>query len=79
MHVDTSLEGGHVALDDIVNFVWELRFDLFLELTQQEGAEHLVETTDDQNSLFLIQLHLKKYELSTLIYSAKKFINVNSV
>lgn len=52
--VHLPLEGGHVTLDDILHLVRELRLHLLLETTKQKGAEHFVETTDDENSLFFI-------------------------
>ena len=36
----------------------QLGLHLLLEPTQQEGAEHLVETADDQDGLLLVQVHL---------------------
>ena len=56
--VHLSLESRHVTLDDVLHLVRELRLHLFLESTQEEGTEDLVQTTDDENCLLLIQLHL---------------------
>lgn len=40
------------------NLLGQLGLHLFLESPEQEGAEHFVQTTDDQNGLFFIQVHL---------------------
>ena len=58
MDVHLSLEGRHVALDDVFHLVGELRLHFLLQPSEEKWAEHLVETTDDQDRLLLIQLHL---------------------
>ncbi len=40
------------------NLLGQLGLHFFLESPEQEGAEHFVQTTDDQNGLFFIQVHL---------------------
>lgn len=37
----------------------ELSLHFLLEPAQQEGPEHFVQTTDDQDGLFLVQVHLR--------------------
>ena len=41
-----------------VHLLWKLRLHLLLQATQQEGAEYLVQTANDQNGLLFIQVHL---------------------
>ncbi len=56
--VQPPLKAGHLALDNVFDLVGQLRLDVLLEPPEQEGSEHFVETTDDQNRFFLVQLHL---------------------
>ena len=62
LHVDVhlSLESRHVALDDVLHLVGELRLHFLLQPSEKKWAEHLVETTDDQDCLLLVQFHLEE-------------------
>ena len=57
MTIDYPLKGTHVTFDYIFDFVRQLTFDLFLETTKKEGSQDFVQTPDDQDSFFFIQLH----------------------
>ena len=57
-NLQCSLKPTHLALDDVLHFVGQLRLDVLLQTTEQEGPEHLVQTTDDEDRLLLVQLHL---------------------
>ena len=56
--VEDSLEAAHLALDDVLGLFRQLRLDVLLETTEQEGPEDFVKTADDQNRFFLVQLDL---------------------
>lgn len=58
------LERRELALDDALDLVWQLGFDILLETTQQKWTQHLVETFDDEKLLFFIEINLV---LNTLI------------
>jgi hypothetical protein len=50
--VDLALPSGHVALENFFDFFWQLTLDLFLQTTQQERTQDLVQTINDQKRLF---------------------------
>ena len=56
--VHLTLEGGHVALDDVLDLVGQLGLHFLLEASEEKGAEHLVETANDQDCLLFVQFHL---------------------
>ncbi len=56
--VKSSLKSRHFALDDVLDLVRQLRLDVLLQTSQQKGSKNFVQTTDDQNRFFLVQLNL---------------------
>ena len=48
----------HVALDHVLHLVRQLRLHLLLQPPEQERAKNFVQATDDQDRLFLVQIHL---------------------
>lgn len=56
VQVFRSAERGEPCL------LWKLCLHFLLQSAQQEGAEHFVEATDDQDGLLFIQVHLKTEE-----------------
>ena len=52
------LQARHVALDDVLDLVGQLRFDFFLQAAAEERAQDFVQTANDQNRFFFVQLHL---------------------
>ena len=58
LRVEGSLKAGHLALDDVLDLVRQLRLDVLLETSEQEGPQDFVKTADDQNRFFLVQLDL---------------------
>src|SRR5690554_4903102 len=56
--VQFRLQRRELALDDLFNLVRQLRFDILLETTQQEGTKHFMKTTNDKQGFFISQLHL---------------------
>src|SRR5690606_34938065 len=56
--VESGLERGKLALDDLFCLVGEILLDILLQTTQQERSKHLVKATDDENLLFFRELHL---------------------
>ena len=62
LRVEGSLEAGHLALDDVLDLVRQLRLDVLLESAKQERSEDFVQAADDQDGLFLVQLNLEARE-----------------
>ena len=56
--VDDTLESGHVALDDVLDLVGQLRLDLLLQASEEKRAEHFVQAADDEQRLLLVELDL---------------------
>jgi hypothetical protein len=57
--VKNSLESAHFALDDVFRLFRQLRLHVLLETTEEERPEDFVQTTDDQNRFFFVQLDLE--------------------
>ena len=62
LRVEGSLKAGHLALDDVLDLVRQLRLDVLLESAKQERSEDFVQAADDQDGLFLVQLNLEARE-----------------
>ena len=62
LRVEGSLKAGHLALDDVLDLVRQLRLDVLLESAQQKRSEDFVQAADDQDGLFLVQLNLEARE-----------------
>lgn len=45
-------------MSDRTHLLRELRLNFLLQSAQQEGAEHLMKATDDQDGLLLVKIHL---------------------
>lgn len=56
--VDPVLEGRHAALDDLLNLVGQLRLDILLKSSEEERPEDLVQTSDDEQLLLLVDVDL---------------------
>ncbi|KAH9409282.1 hypothetical protein TYRP_010285 [Tyrophagus putrescentiae] len=56
--VEQSLEGGHVALHHVLHLVRQLVLHLLLQPPQQKRSKDLVQSSNNENRLLLIQLHL---------------------
>lgn len=52
----------------VTNLLRQLGLHFLLQPPEQEGAEHFVQTTDNQNGLFLVQVHLQTRKTSINIY-----------
>lgn len=55
---ELDLQRTHLALDDPLDLVGEVRLDVLLQASEQERPEHLVQTTNDEQRLFFVQLDL---------------------
>ena len=55
---ELDLQRTHLALDDPLDLVGEVRLDVLLQSSEQERPEHLVQTTNDEQRLFFVQLDL---------------------
>ena len=56
--VQLRLQRAHADLDDILDLVRQFGLDVLLETTQQERPQHLVQTTNNKQRLFFVQLDL---------------------
>ena len=56
--VEEALQRAHVALDQVLGLLGQLRLHLLLEPPQEERAQHLVQTADDEQRLLGGQLDL---------------------
>ncbi len=56
--VEDALQSAHLALDDVLRLLRQLGFDVLLETSQKEGPKYFVQTTNNQNRFFLVQLNL---------------------
>lgn len=55
---ELGLQRAHLALDDSLDLVRQVRLDVLLQATEEEGPEDLVKTTDNEQRLFFVQLDL---------------------
>jgi hypothetical protein len=73
LRVESSLKSRHFTFDDVFNFVRQLRFHVLLQPTEKERTKDFVQTSNDQNSFFLVQLDLKlRRKFKNKIKPAKK-------
>lgn len=56
--IELRLQRAHLALDDLLDLIRELRLDVLLESTKQERSKNFVETFNDEQRLLFVQLHL---------------------
>jgi len=56
--VKLALQRTHPDLDHLLDLVRQLTLHIFLQPPQQERSEHLVQTTDNKEGLFFVQLNL---------------------
>ena len=56
--VQLRLQRAHPDLDDLLDLVRELALDVLLQAAQQERAEHLMQTANNEERLLLVQLDL---------------------
>ena len=56
--VQLRLERTHPNLNHLLDLIRQLGLDILLETTQQEGSKHLMQTTNDEERLFFVQLNL---------------------
>ena len=53
---------SRIKFDDYINnLVWQLRFHFLFKSSEKERPENFVQTSDDQQSFFFVQLHLIKH------------------
>ena len=55
--VEASLKARHLTLDDVLNLVGQLRFNVLFETSKQEGPKDLVQTTNNEDSFLFVQFH----------------------
>ncbi len=76
LRVESSLKSRHFTFDDVFDFVRQLRFHVLLQSTEKERAKDFVQTSNDQNSFFLVQLDLNlRRKFKNKIKSAKKCLH----
>lgn len=56
--VKSLLKSRHSTLDNRLDLVRELRFDILFQTSKQERTKHLVETLDNEQLLFFVELQL---------------------
>ena len=56
--VQLTLERAHADLDDLLHLIRQLALHVLLQPPQHERSEHLVQTPDDEERLFFVQLDL---------------------
>lgn len=54
--VEDALHDGERTVDDALDLLGQLALDIFLETTEKERTDDLVETVDDEQRLFLVDV-----------------------
>jgi hypothetical protein len=52
------LQAAHLAFDNLLDLIGQLRLHVFLQPTKQEWTEDFMKTADDEKGLFFVQLQL---------------------
>ncbi|KAH3666185.1 hypothetical protein OGAPHI_004374 [Ogataea philodendri] len=56
--VKRRLQSRKLALDDLLNLVWKIFLHIFLQSSQQERSQNLVQSSNNQQTLFFRKLEL---------------------
>jgi hypothetical protein len=58
LFIKLVLQSAHPNLDDFLDLIWQFALYVLLESPQQKGSEHLMQTSNNQQRLFFVQLDL---------------------
>jgi hypothetical protein len=56
--VQNPLQPRHLGIDDALNLVGQFALDVLLQSTEEERPKHLVQTLDDEELFFFVQVEL---------------------